>query len=198
VALRRSRIQLVLIFALFLVPPVGAWVAWQYLGAHGVDGTTNTGVLVSPARPLAVDGLRAGDGGAVDPDLLRGHWTYVVFAPDGCEATCADQLYLTRQVRLAMNKDIPRVQRVLVLDAALPPDRAQQFAADHADLVRVVASGAAPAFADQFRGAGFAADGAQYFLVDPLGNLMMVYDLSMPTKGMMKDLRKLLKISQIG
>ena len=32
---RRSRIQLVLIFALFLLPPVSAWFAWKYLGERG-------------------------------------------------------------------------------------------------------------------------------------------------------------------
>ena len=35
-------------------------------------------------------------------------------------------------------------------------------------------------------------------VVDPLGNLMMYYHLDVPTKGMIKDLQKLLKTSQIG
>lgn len=40
---RRSRVQLILIFALFLLPPVSAWVAWKYLGERGVSATTNAG-----------------------------------------------------------------------------------------------------------------------------------------------------------
>ena len=49
-----------------------------------------------------------------------------------------------------------------------------------------------------FRGDGFGTEGMQYFLVDPLGNLMMYYDVDVPAKGMIKDLQKLLKVSQIG
>ena len=69
---------------------------------------------------------------------------------------------------------------------------------EHADLRWVVGDHRAETLRARFRGEGFAPDGEHYFLVDPLGNLMMFYDLSMPTTGMMKDLRKLLKVSQIG
>ncbi|MCB1773352.1 MAG: hypothetical protein KDI88_07015 [Gammaproteobacteria bacterium] len=197
-AQRRSRVQLLLIFGLFLIPPVGAWITWQYLGDHGVSDTTNAGTLVSPARPVRVDGLEVADGKAFDAAGLRGRWTYVVFAPQGCDDRCEQQLYLTRQVRMAMNKDVRRVQRLLVLGNAPDTGFVRQLDAEHSDLHWVVQAGADQRFADQFRGAGYSGNGAQYFLLDPLGNLMMFYDLSTPTKGMMKDLQKLLKISQIG
>lgn len=194
----RGRLQLLLIFGLFLIPPVGAWITWQYLGDHGVAETTNAGTLVSPARPVRVEGLQAADGNPFGESGLRGRWTYVMFAPEGCEDRCQQQLYLTRQVRLAMNKDVSRVQRLLVLGGS--PDAAlmSQLENEHSDLQWVVQPSADGRFAGQFRGAGYTSNGAQYFLLDPLGNLMMFYDLSTPTKGMMKDLQKLLKISQIG
>ena len=50
----RSRIQLLLIITLFLLPPLLAWVAWRTIGEGGVDATTNAGTLIAPARPLAV------------------------------------------------------------------------------------------------------------------------------------------------
>ena len=58
---RRSRTQLILIWILFLLPPLSAWVAWKYLGEEGVGTTTNAGTLVSPARPLQLAGLRRAD-----------------------------------------------------------------------------------------------------------------------------------------
>ncbi|MGB5493165.1 MAG: hypothetical protein WBM97_01625, partial [Sedimenticolaceae bacterium] len=79
-------------------------------------------------------------------------------------------------------------------DAAL----SDRLAQEHADLRWVVGDNRAETLRARFRGEGFGAEGEQYFLVDPLGNLMMFYDLSVPTKGMMNDLRKLLKVSQIG
>ena len=36
------------------------------------------------------------------------------------------------------------------------------------------------------------------FLVDPLGNLMMRYDLRRDPKGLLQDLRLLLQLSHIG
>lgn len=195
---RRNRTKLLLIFALFLLPPVSAWVAWKYFSNAGVDTTTNAGTLIVPARPLALEGLRDTEGNAVGDDALRGRWTYVVFANGGCDEVCEKQLYLTRQVRLAVNKDIPRVQRLLLLDAAPPAALAQQLADAHADLLTAVRGAAAEALMTRFRGEGFSPAGTQYFLIDPLGNLMMFYDLDVPTKGMMRDLQKLLKISQIG
>jgi hypothetical protein len=196
--LRRSRTKLVLIFVLFLIPPVAAWVAWQYLGSRGVEATTNAGTLVSPARPLRVSGLRLADGSPLTDADLQGRWTYVVFAPDGCDERCERQLYLTRQVRLATNKDMQRVQRLLVLGAEPAPAVAQRLAADHTDLKWLVQGAQATPLLRDFRGDGFGPEGAQYFLVDPLGNLMMSYDLEVPSKGVLKDLQKLLKVSQIG
>lgn len=195
---RRSRTQLVLIFALFLLPPVGAWVAWKFMGQTGVESTTNAGTLITPARPLALSGLRRQDGEAWQDADMRGRWTYVMFADDDCGDACRQQLYLTRQIRLAMSKDIPRVQRLLVLGHKPTPALAERLEGEHADLHWVVRDADAAGLLQRFRGEGFAPEGGQYFLVDPLGNLMMYYDLAVPAKGVMKDLQRLLKVSQIG
>jgi hypothetical protein len=97
-----------------------------------------------------------------------------------------------------MNKDVPRVNRLLVFAQAPAAALMQRLAEEHADLRWVVRDEQAGGLLQQFSGEGFGPEGGQYFLVDPLGNLMMYYDLEMPTKGIMRDLQKLLKISQIG
>lgn len=186
----RNRRKLVLLFVLFLIPPVGAWLAWQYLGTHGVGSTTNTGTLIQPARPLEATGVLADAG-------VRGRWTYVMFAHGECDARCMEQLYITRQTRLAMNKDIPRVERLLVLDSAPDAALAQHLEKEHEDLRWLVPEDGGP-FRAAFRGEGFAPEGGQFFLVDPLGNLMMFYADTGAAKGIIRDLQKLLKISQVG
>ncbi len=195
---RRSRIQLVLIWVMFLLPPLLAWVAWKTLSEQGVSATTNAGTLISPARPLQVEGLRRGDGSNFTPEQLQGRWTYVVFAGADCDQRCRDQLYLTRQTRIAMSKDVMRVQRLLVLAAEPSSAMISRLTEEQPDLIWVVGSEAADPFILQFQGEGFAPAGEHYFLVDPLGNLMMFYDLAVPAKGMRKDLQKLLKISRVG
>jgi hypothetical protein len=194
----RSRTQLVLIWILFLLPPLSAWVAWKYLAEEGAGATTNAGTLVAPARPLQMAGLRQGDGSDFTLERLRGRWTFVVFSSAECDPRCREQLYLTRQTRMAMSKDIPRVQRLLVLGGQPSPALVGQLAEEHPDLTWVVSGEASQPLLKQFHGDGFGAAGEQYFLVDPLGNLMMFYDLKVPAKGIRKDLQKLLKISQIG
>ena len=193
-AAARGRRQLMMIIALFLVPPIAAWIAWQYLGEHGVSATTNAGTLISPARPLGFEQLAQARSG-VDATELRGRWLYVVYAQHGCDARCEKQLYLTRQVRIAVNKDTPRVKRLLVLGGGDTAQRAQ-IAEQHPDLL--VVEGVSEQLSANFNGSGFASAGEQFFLVDPLGNLMMFYDAEISPKGILRDLQKLLKISQVG
>ena len=190
-AIRRNRRKLLLLLVLFLLPPVGAWVTWKYVGEHGVSATTNTGTLIQPARPLGAGGVLADAG-------VRGRWTYVMFAPGDCDARCMEQLYITRQARLAKNKDIPRVERLLILDSEPDGVVAEHLAKEHADLRWLVPGEDGAAFRAAFSGEGFAPDGRQFFLVDPLGNLMMFYADTGAAKGIIRDLQKLLKISQVG
>jgi hypothetical protein len=197
--LRRRRIQFVLLALLFMAPVIAAWVVWQYVGAHGIGTTTNAGELVVPARPLATSGLLDADGQPLDQRFLQGRWTYLLLAPDGCGERCERQLLDSRQVRLSVNKDMPRVRRVLVLPQAPAGALRERLASEHPDLSVVLAPAGAPAGAvAEIGAAGLSTDGAAFFLVDPLGNLMMAYDAGVPLQGVLKDLRKLLKVSQIG
>lgn len=191
---RKGRRQMVLLIGLFLLPPIAAWLAWQYLGEHGVSTTTNAGTLIRPARPLPIEALAKNAG--LDATQLRGRWLYVVLSDAGCDAVCQRQLYLTRQVRVAVNKDMQRIQRLLLLGHAPPPALLAELQQEHPDLQLGVLPKAKidPAFA----GNTFGITGKQFFLVDPLGNLMMYYDHSVNPKGILRDLQKLLKVSQVG
>lgn len=194
----KGRRQLLSIIALFLLPPIAAWLAWSYLGEQGVSATTNAGQLISPPRPLDLQGLRSAQGTAAGNDLVTGRWTLVMFDDGGCRQDCEQQLYLTRQTRLAMNKDVSRVQRLLIFSASPKDGMVERLAAEHPDLEWVVRDAATSAPLKPFQGKAFGPTGQQYFLVDPLGNLMMAYDLQVSPRGLMKDLQKLLKISQVG
>lgn len=195
----KGRRQLVLLVVLFMVPPIGAWIAWSVMGQHGVAATTNAGQLISPARPLTTAGLRNAQGEALDATQLQGRWTYVLFDDGRCASErCEQQLYLTRQTRLAMNKDVERVQRLLIVAGVPSSGLIEKLGEQHADLRWAMTGADARALLQAFTGEGFDPSGRNFFLIDPLGNLMMAYDLDVPAKGLMKDLQKLLKVSQIG
>ncbi len=184
---------------LFMAPVIAAWVAWKYVGEHGIGSTTNAGDLVVPARPLQTAGLVDVQRKPVASDVLEGRWSYIVFAPEGCGDRCRHQLHDTRQIRVSVNKDMHRVQRILVLGESLTEEGLRAMQEEHPDvLVTVVGSQDDQSFAQQFSRAGFTPDGSRLFLADPLGNLMMVYTTQIPASGVLKDLRKLLKVSQVG
>ncbi len=185
--------------ALFLAPVLTSWGAWLYLNNGGSTSSTNAGELVQPARPLQPVVLDDAAGKPWSMAQVRGRWAYVMFARQDCDEECERQLYYTRQIRTGVSKDMARVRRILVLGHPPKDEWLQQLQRDHPDLVVVTATGDAWShFTEQFRTREEAVDGAHFFMVDPLGNLMMRYSPAVSAKGIAKDLRKLLKVSQVG
>jgi len=198
-AVRRGRRQLLALAALFFVPLAIAF--WMYYGPTGwrPAGDASKGDLIDPARPLPEIALPTMDGGTTAPAFLRGKWTMLYVGDGLCDERCRKALYLTRQSRIALNKDMDRVQRVLLVTDRCC-DRAF-LAAEHPDLVVVRVEDAASAALlgpfPVYGGVPLAAAGRIY-LVDPLGNLLMSYAPDAPDKALLTDVKKLLRLSHIG
>lgn len=187
----QGRLKLLLIAALFFAPVVAAFTVFFYF-PEWIPGRVNYGTLVSPARaapPLGLVDLE----GAPAPTALQGKWSLVYLGGTACEDRCRAQLILTRQVRAALNQNRPRVQRVYVAPtrAALASARAL-LAPEHPDLVFVAQTGTAAT--DFFQ----PAEPQAIYLLDPLGNWLMVYTGPIEPKGLHRDLKKLLRVSQVG
>ena len=149
----------------------------------------NHGDLIEPPRPLPALALPLLESGMTDPQLLRQKWTLLYAGAGACGEACRIRLYDTRQVRTALDRDMTRVQRVFIApEGCCDP----QFLHDqHPDLITVRATGAAPLLALLP-----AAD--RVYVVDPLGNLILSYAADAPPKGLLTDLKRLLKLSHIG
>jgi cytochrome oxidase Cu insertion factor (SCO1/SenC/PrrC family) len=198
-AVRRGRRQLIALAALFFVPLAVAF--WMYYGPTGwrPAGDASKGDLIDPARPLATIALPTMDGPATDAAFLRGKWTMLYVGDGLCDSRCRKALYLTRQSRIALNKDMDRVQRVFLVTGRCC-DR-EFLAAEHPDLIVArVEDDASAAVLEPFPpydGVPVAAAGRIY-LVDPLGNLLMSYSPGAPDKALLADVKKLLRLSHIG
>ncbi len=196
---KRGRRQLLALAALFFVPLAVAF--WLYYGPTDWRpvGGSNKGDLLDPARPLRSMQLPTPDGSTTDPSLLRGKWTWLYVGDGLCDERCRKALYLTRQSRFALNKDMDRVQRVFLVTGRCC-DRGF-LAAEHPDLlVALVETAGSAALLEPFPvydGVAVAAAGRVY-LVDPLGNLVMSYSATAPDKALLADLKKLLRLSHIG
>ncbi len=197
----RSRLSLVLVVVLFALPVAGAWLLHALGGGWHGSGTTNHGELIVPARPLEPFSLPRLAGG---PPLalrdLRGRWTLVYIAPDGCDAACETNLYKMRQVRLALGKDMDRVQRLLVVVGAAPADLKSRLQDYPGTMVAAGGGDDLARFTAQFEVPGrlASAHAGRLDLVDPLGNFMMSYPAGAEPRGVLKDLQRLLSISGIG
>ena len=129
-------------------------------------------------------------------EQLKGRWIVLSVADGPCAEPCRQNLYKTRQLRLMLNKEIPRVRRLLLLAdpgaAAALSDwlRQDEFLA---------VAGLAPALREKLeKAAGGALQPGQILLLDPLGNLMMYYEADFDPYGVLKDLKRLLRVSRIG
>ncbi len=195
-----KRITLIAIVLLFLIPPLLAW--WLY--SHSQEwqpGTGNRGQLVTPARPLPAFTLYRLNGTSLHERFLQGKWTLAYIGPSRCTAACLENLYKMRQIRLALNKDMRRVQTLFVLtDTA----EAATLAARLSDYPDLIVATPARAQADDFMQAFRVKDNARpqdaglLYLIDPLGNLILRYAPRAPAEDPLDDLQRLLKISRIG
>ncbi len=187
---RRSRLVLVVVFALFLAPFLTAWFM-NFIADWRPAATTQHGELIQPVLPAAELALREAEGGApLDAAFWEGHWTLLYIAPAACGEDCARMGYVMRQLRLAQGKNIDRVQRALVLNA--PDDARRAELAEHYPGMRLLAP--APAAGPH---AGLP-QADRLYLVDPLGNVMMQYAPDTEPRGIIKDLERLLRISYVG
>lgn len=183
-----SRGKFLLLIGVFVVPVIAAWIA--YFGwrpaAH-----SNYGTLLN-VTPLAhMTGVSV-DGQPYDLAALRGKWVMVHLGGGSCDAACRQQLYLMRQTRIAQGKAQSRIERLWVVDDAAQPDAS--LLAEHPGLL--VWRPADAAFVAQFPAGD--ARASHIYLLDPLGNVMLRFPANPDPKRMMKDLKLLLKASQIG
>jgi hypothetical protein len=112
-----------------------------------------------------------------------------VVSPAACDEACQQALYFTRQVRTAQAKESTRVARVWLLSDDGAPDA--ELLAKHPELLVARAD---RKWLEQLDGTAV----AQVWLADPRGQVMMRYPTELDPKGMIKDLARLLKYSQVG
>jgi cytochrome oxidase Cu insertion factor (SCO1/SenC/PrrC family) len=198
---RRQRRLLLGLAALFFAPLAVSFYLY-YAGAWRPLHRVNHGDLIDPARPLPETALplarATADAARTDADFLRQKWTLLYWGSGSCPARCRTELYNTRQVRLALNRDMDRVQRVFLANG--PCCAWPYLDREHPDLITVEATPeTAPLIARLPRYGGIdpaAAD--RIYLIDPLGNLMMSYAPDAKPKGMLEDLKRLLGLSSVG
>lgn len=185
---RRGRIQFLLIAAIFLGPLAIA--AWMYFTNSALipEGRTNHGALLQPIVRLT-DALPGSELHVHN----EGHWLLLHADAGACDEDCEYALYTLRQTRLMLGKEMDRVVRVF-LHGETPPDTV--FLAEQHEGLVALRDDSLSELLDGKRPQGLAAGG--YYLVDPLGNLVLYFPPDIDPSAMVEDVKRLLKQSRIG
>lgn len=208
----RNRMILLLIAGIpVTVILIATWL-WYFvvegeLDLVGTLGTSNSGTLVRPPRQLDGIDLAHAQGLPMRYSDLARKWTFLVPGTSACDQTCEKMLYTTRQIHVAMGKGFNRIQRVYLSDT---PVANTLVSFDTLSDNHPAPASFADYLEDEHRGMNaftIAADSHKallaehlvdpdtWYLVDPAGWIMMSYDSEIDYKGVISDLKFLLKNS---
>jgi hypothetical protein len=178
---------MLLIASVFFGPlAVATWM--YYGGALQPEGRTNNGVLLEPISSI--------NSALPDSEIVGlgdGFWLLLYSNDGACERSCEEGLHTLRQSRKMLGKEMGRLRRVF-LHGDSSPDTV--FLADeHAGLI-TLRDRDLSLLLNNKTPAALAVGG--YFLVDPLGNLVMYFEPNIDPSDMVEDIQRLLKLSRIG
>jgi cytochrome oxidase Cu insertion factor (SCO1/SenC/PrrC family) len=152
------------------------------------------GNLVQPPKSLQIPALTSLQGKPFKPEQWNKVWSVVMLVDTNCAVPCEAQVHMLKQVHTSLNKEIKRVQRVLIVPATAAPASLSALQTKYPDLIILTgANEETVQFAQTFKQTA-----GSVYLVDPLGNLMMSYPEKFDPKGLRSDLTRLLKNSWAG
>lgn len=177
------------LIALFIVPLIFAW--WLVSHRDGIgSGTTNHGNLINP--PLQFSQLKFNE---QTPAIktIQGKWALIYINPGKtCDTLCKQNLDNMSRIRRATGKEVGRVQLVLI---NLNPISRHKF-----PILTELSTRKSNVkhFLDDSPGEAQTLKQGGLYLADPNGNVMLRYAANANPNNVYKDLKKLLKVSQIG
>jgi hypothetical protein len=189
------RVKLLAFIGVFLSPFVGGWMALYVFEVR--PDNANYGVLVQPVKKVNWPALMSTKGDQYENGFGR-KWSFVMFSSGACDELCRSNLYTMRQLRTLLGRDTPRISNVFI--SAQPLDtELRAFFADYPNFT-VIESGDEEGLFNQFQleGERVVGDTPRLYLVDPDQNYMMHYPAENDQNKILEDIRKLIKLSQIG
>lgn len=180
-ALTKSQTQLLVIMGIALLSLGGSYLLF-YLAQDGEGwGTTNHGRFVQPHTNVKDLGWHA------DPSDVTQQarwWLWVV--ADQCDAVCLQQLKDLRAAHILLNREASRVKRGFTQLGGLQD---LSFLKESDSLAGSIAQISVHDTSTLQPGV---------YIVDPIGNLVFHYTMDQSPKEILTDLKRLLKVSQIG
>ena len=175
----RSRTKLLLLAAIGFGPLFIAYAIFFYFPFLLPSTTTNNGELIDP--PIFM--VEANDSGKPNAS-----WSLMVLEIE-CGTECEQLAYLATQVVKGLGKDSSRVSRVLLRNKLAPATMEEKSVFKGFTSLRLQ---------DKKSLSQISLGRPGLFLRDPNGNVILFYSVKNAGKPMLKDLKHLLKVSNIG
>lgn len=196
---KSSRFIIISLFTIFIVPFILAWLAFSY-GFFLSHHTVNNGKLLESPPNIQLLKLSSSQGQTLSKQQLLGKWWMLNVCPQFND-DCKKNLYYMRQIRQATGKNRERVLRGIIVFAQ---DRnpfifKNQIHLQYPGTIELITS--KNLFEQVLINQPFkklALSQCSLYLVDPHGNIIMFYSKNIAPKKILKDLERLLRVSQIG
>ena len=191
-AVWKPRLVIIGVVAAFVAPVLLSWYLVFFTDFNRSHGGVEHGILLTQPRQIGnLLHFSAPDPGTAP--LVRETWTMLVLSRGKCDKLCNNNLYRMQQIRLSMGREMTRVDRVIALDN----DATKQASAKDINAYQ----GTRSIVIGTDQNSKFLVNGKSYpdaiYLVDPSGYLMMVYPQETDPSGIIKDLKRLLRISKV-
>ncbi|MGI9228648.1 MAG: hypothetical protein ACR2P9_02190 [Gammaproteobacteria bacterium] len=197
---RKQLFTLLLLLTVCVAPFALSWYLLSFTDVSKIKIAHN-GELIDPPRPLEDIQLYNPAAPGSEEFFLHGKWSLVYLLDGPCDRDCEQNIYRMRQIRLATNKYAHRVQRVVIHTAdGTDLFNAQQIRDYQGQLMLSYGLLDKPEYQGlfQIRPEDQPFSRQRLYLIDPLGNLMMMYEPGIDPRGIIKDMTRLLKYSRLG
>ncbi|MDT8282783.1 MAG: SCO family protein [Gammaproteobacteria bacterium] len=180
----------------FLVPVALAYIMYFFVD---VNSFSNHGEILDPIISIVDLKLKDESSEVIAEQQFTHQWALISFLGKECDQPCAKRLYDTRQIHTSLGKDKERLKRIFIhLD---PADEAllALLAKTHPNVMHV--NGEKNLIMEALGKNIHDATGIsnnEVYIMDPLGNIMMRFTQEQSNRDFLTDLKKLLKVSQIG
>jgi len=194
--INKNQFIVIIMALIFIAPLVVVMLMYRY---DWHPGSYSYGELIKPIIKINVpDHFENANNYSIESEttgLMKDKWS-LVYLTNECKSVCENRLYDLRQIHVSFDKDIPRVQRILITS----DKNINKIHEKYPDLIILnkpledVAKLALQFDRSEFK----AINSENVYVVDPMSNLMMVYNNKIKPQEIRKDIVRLLKYSWAG
>lgn len=192
------RLILIVLILVFSAPLLSSWFILNYTDLVRTGGASH-GDLYDPLISLpevALDDPYTSD---ANDASLHDKWSLIYISTGECDETCMHNLYSMRQIRLALSRYARNLQRVWMTDIRDASVLRDILAGYEGTLVLPMDPADPPLPLNEFAlpPVTNTLQADALYVVDPLGNLVLRYRKGSDPEGIISDLKRLLKSSEI-